>query len=95
MSQIKDKHEKLNNQYETACIEAIQGKITGHNPAFDNTEFVKTVKLNSSSGQTVTVQGRECPRCGSVNTIVHKQQTRSSDEPETEACYCIDCSAKF
>jgi DNA-directed RNA polymerase subunit M/transcription elongation factor TFIIS len=37
----------------------------------------------------------ECERCGSKRTITCQKQNRSSDEPMSTICQCLNCKAKW
>ena len=54
-------------------------------------------QLQAAAGVTESKSMYECPKCGSTRVHSHAQQTRSSDEPMTVFCQCLnpECGIRF
>lgn len=81
-----------NTRYEEKCLSAIGAKITGPDPALDNTKMVQDSRPLEPA---VIPKGKLCPSCGSRETFTWKTQMSSGDEPETETSICTMCSRRF
>lgn len=78
--------------FEAEAVEAKGGKVTGDDPAFNNT-FMDPIRDAVERKKLIPkCEGAPCVSCGSKNTSTTETQTRSGDEPGTFRTVCYNCS---